>query len=190
MSKGTKETLLTIGYVVAGLAGAMLAGYLAAGGKFLHTPKQLVGYLVVGFSGGLIYSSVRLRGLGMAVVMVVLLYLTQLASSPPIRAASAIGAAIFALPVGISLVVSSCLFQAARRVLFGRFLISCAVLGLGYAVMATFFLVWQHQELVGNFILRQAWLGAKMGACIGLGLELVDLPGRVRPSRSDAGLTM
>ena len=114
MSRSTRETLLTIGYIAAGLAGAMLAGYLIAGAKFLHMPKQLVGFLTVGFSGGLIYSSVRLRGLGMAVMMVVLLYFVQLASSPPIRAASAIGAAT--TPADAPVSASAAHARAAARV--------------------------------------------------------------------------
>jgi len=183
MTKNSRETLLTFGYIIMGLAGAVLAGCLSAGNRFFHPPRQFVGFLVVGFSGGLIYASVRLRGLGMSLLLVVLLYFIQLASTPPIRPASAVGAAIFALPVGTAFVVSAYLFKALARVPLGRFIVMALVVGLGYGLMIAIFLLKAQQPLVTRLIARQLLLGAKLGGAVGLGLELVDLLGGRKVNR-------
>jgi hypothetical protein len=183
MTRNSQETLLTIGYIVMGLAGAVLAGYLSAGNRFFHMPRQLIGFLVVGFSGGLIYASVRLRGLGTALLMVALLYFVQLASAPPIRPASAVSAAVLALPVGTAFVISAYLFKTLARVPLGRFIVMALVVGLGYGLMIAIFLLRAQQPLVAGLIARQALLGAELGGAVGLGLELVDLIGGRRVDR-------
>jgi hypothetical protein len=188
MTQNTRETLLTLGYIVAGLAGALLAGWMSAGTKFFHFSKASSLFLIVGFSAGLMYASARLRGPFSASLMVVLLYFIYIAASPPVRPSSVSSAAIFVVPVGLALLLSAYVLKALRRVPIGRFILMAVIVGLGYAVMLSVFLLRAHQHLAPNLILRQALLGVRLGGAVGLGLEIVDLVGRRNWPKPDPDL--
>ncbi len=177
MSKATRETLFTIAYMVISLIAVNVVGYLTFRQRFFHLPRPMLAFLVVGFAASLIYSSVQMRGLGLAILMVVLLFLAQVAMAPPIRPNSLIGAAMFALPVGGALLASSYVLKGLGRFKFGRFLVMGLIVGLGYALMIILFLIRSQVPVRLGAILGQAILGAKLGAGLGIGFELIDLIG-------------
>jgi hypothetical protein len=178
VTRNTHDTILTVGYIIAGLAGALVAARLTLGSNMFQAAKQLPVFFAVGLLAALIYASARLRGVGSVILMFVLLYLSQLAMNPPIRPASAINAAVFTVPVGLAFIAASYLLKALARVPFGRFVLMGLVVALGYAVMVILFLARARQGFVFHLVLRQAVVGAELGAAIGLGFELVDLIGR------------
>ena len=109
MSKNTRETLFTVAYIVLGLAGALLAGWLTARGRFFTTPRPLIDFVVIGFFGSLAYAVIQMRGGGYAILLLVLMYLVQLAMAGPIRAlrAGAFISAALILPVSFALIGSA-----------------------------------------------------------------------------------
>jgi hypothetical protein len=177
VTKSTKETLFTVGYLVLGVAAAIGIGYLTYKNRFFHFPRPMLPFLVASIAGALIYASVQMKGIGVAILMLVLLFLVQLAMSPPIRASSMVGAAIFSVPVGLSLIASSYAFKALARIKFGKFLLMALIVGFGYAVMIALFVLRSHAELSLGILLSQGFLGAKLGAGLGVAFELVDLTG-------------
>ncbi len=178
MAKNTRDKFQALGYVLAGLAGSLLAARLVLGPRMLQT-RQFLGFPVIGFVAALVYASVQLRGLGTVTIMLLLLYLSQVVQNPPIRPSSAVNAAVFAVPVGLALVGSSLLFKVLRRVPIGRFIIMGIILALGYGTMVALFLVFMRQRLATFLVLDQAIIGLKLGACLGLCFELVELVARL-----------
>jgi hypothetical protein len=127
-----------------------------------------------------------MRGAGLAILMIALLFLTQVAMAPPIRAISLAAAAIYALPVGFALMMAAYAQKSLDRFKFGRFLIMGLIVGAGYALMILLFLVKWHVEIRLGTVLNQTFLGAKLGAAMGLGFELIDLVGP-RPRHEPTG---
>ncbi len=178
MKKNTRETLLTILYILLGIGAAVLAGYWVIGRPFFRHGSILVRFLVVGFSGSLVYAAARLRGLGYCVMMIVLMFLGQVALDPPLRAESAIIAALWALPVGIAFTASGFTFKSLERIPIGKFIIMALFVGLGYGIGMVAFLTKAHAALHLAPVLRQTVAGLKVGALMGLGMEIVDLVGK------------
>jgi hypothetical protein len=177
VSKTTRETLFTIGYIAIGLIAAVAVGYLTYNKRFFHLPRPMLPFLIVGLAGALIYTAVQMRGAGLALLMIALLFLTQVAMTPPIRANSLAVAAIYALPVGFALLAAAYVQKSLDRFKFGRFLVMGLIVGAGYALMILLFLIKSHVEIRFGTVLNQAFLGAKLGAAMGLGFELIDLIG-------------
>jgi len=178
VSKATRESLFTIAYVVVGLIAVMAVGYLTFRASFFNFPRPILPFLIVGLTGAIIYATVQMRGAGLAILMIVLLWLTQVAMVPPIRAASLGAAAIFAIPVGFALLFGSYVQKAlGRRFKFGRFVVMGLIVGAGYGLMMLLWLIQKHVDIQGKLLLRQALVGLELGAAMGLGFELVDLIG-------------
>ncbi|OYD14960.1 hypothetical protein CH330_06955 [candidate division WOR-3 bacterium JGI_Cruoil_03_51_56] len=178
MTKATRESVLTLLYIIFGLGGALLAGYVILGSKlFQTTNRQLFGFLVIGFSGSLVYAAIRLKGFGYGLLMIILMFFGQLALNPPLCGSSAINAAIWALPVGLAFTASAYLFKSLNRIPFGKFLIMAFFIGLGYSIAVVFFKLRFHSPLEPHEILSFGLAGLKVGGFIGIGMEIVDLIG-------------
>ncbi len=175
MGKSRRDSPLTLAYVVVGLTAAIAVGYFTLHDKFFHLPMPMLPFVAVGLAGALIYATVQLRRAGLAILMIGLLYLIQVAMTPPIRTATLAAGAIFALPVGFALLAGSHAQTALARFRIGRFIVMGAVLAAGYAVMMFLFLVRSHLDLNLSLVLRQAFVGLELGAAMGLGFELVEL---------------
>ncbi len=182
MSKATRESLFTVAYVAIGLIAVFTVGYLTFRHEFFHFPRPMLPFFVVGFTGSLIYAAVQMRGAGLAILMILLLFLTQAAMTPPIRPASLAAAAIFALPVGFALLAGAYAQKSLARFRIGRFIVMGAVVAVGYGLMMLLWLIRSHVDIQGKLVLRQALVGLELGAAMGLGFELVDLIGP-RPKR-------
>ena len=178
MSRATRESLFTLAYVVVGLIAVIAVGYHTFKRGFFHFPRPMLSFLTVGLAASIIYATVQMRGVGLAIFMVVLLWLTQVAMVPPIRAASLGAAAIFAIPVGFSLVAGAYVQKAlGRRFKIGRFVVMGLIVAAGYATMMLLWLIQSHVAIQGKLLYRQALVGLELGAAMGLGFELVDLIG-------------
>jgi hypothetical protein len=183
VTRAARESLFTLAYVVIGLIAVTAVGGLTFHGRFFNFPRPMLPFLTIGLTGAIIYATVQMRGIGLAILMIVLLYLTQVAMMPPqSRVASLGAAAIFAIPVGFALIAGSYAQKAlCSRLKIGRFIAMGLILAAGYALMM---LLWQVREFqraqVGfqlKLVFRQALVGLELGAAMGLGFELVDLIG-------------
>ena len=177
MSKLTRESISTIAYVAVGIIAGIVVGYVNFQRGFFHFPRPMLPFLVVGLTGGLMYATVQLRRAGLAILMIVLLYLTQLAMTPPIRASTLAASAIFALPVGFALLAGAHAQKALARLKIGRFIVMGAIVAVGYGLMMVLFLVRSHADVRMAWVRTQALVGFELGAAMGLGFELVDLLG-------------
>jgi hypothetical protein len=177
VSKATRESLFTIAYVAVGLIAVVAVGYLTFRHRFFQFPRPMLPFLVVGLTGSLIYAIVQMRGAGLAILMILLLLLTQVAMTPPIRADSLAAAAIFALPVGFALLAGSHAQKALARLKIGRFIVMGAIVAVGYGLMMVLFLIRSHFDVRMGLVFSQAFVGLKLGGAMGLGFELVDLIG-------------
>jgi hypothetical protein len=177
VSKATRESLFTIGYIAVGLIAVVAVGYFTYHDRFFHFPRPLLPFIIVGLTGALIYASVQMRGGGFVTLMIALLFLAQLAMTPPIRSHSLVYAALYALPVGFALAAAAYAQKSLANLKLGRFIVMGLIVGAGYALMILLFLVKSHVEIRLGTIGNQAFLGAKLGAAMGLGFELIDLIG-------------
>jgi hypothetical protein len=177
VSKQTRESISTIAYVTVGLIAAIVVGYVNFQRGFFRFPRPMLPFLVVGLTGALMYATVQLRRAGLAILMIVLLYLTQVAMMPPIRASSLAAGAIFAIPVGFALLAGSYAQKALTRFKIGRFIVMGAIVAVGYGLMMLLFLVRSHTDIRMVWVRTQALVGLELGAAMGLGFELVDLLG-------------
>jgi len=177
VSKPTRESISTIAYVAVGIVAGIVVGCLVSGKRFFHFPRPMLPFLVVGLTGALMYATVQLRRTGLAILMIVLLFLTQVAMTPPIRASSLAAGAIFAIPVGFALLAGSYAQQALARLKIGRFVVMGMIVAVGYGLMMVLFLVQSHTDIRMNWVRAQALVGLELGAVMGLGFELVDLLG-------------
>jgi len=177
VSKLTRESISTIAYVAVGIIAGIVVGYVNFQRGFFHFPRPMLPFLVVGLTGGLMYATVQLRRAGLAILMIVLLYLTQLAMTPPIRASTLAASAIFALPVGFALLAGAHAQKALARLKIGRFIVMGAIVAVGYGLMMVLFLVRSHADVRMAWVRTQALVGFELGAAMGLGFELVDLLG-------------
>jgi hypothetical protein len=173
--KVTRESPSTIAYVAVGLIAGFIVGYVTFGKRFFSFPRPMLPFLVVGLTGALMYATVQLRRAGLAILMIVLLYLTQVAMTPPIRPASLAAGVFFAIPVGFALLAGSYAQKALTRIKIGRFIAMGTILAVGYGVMMLLFLVRSHTDIRMAWVFTQARVGLELGAAMGLGFELVDL---------------
>jgi len=177
VTRTARESLFTLAYVAVGLIAVIAVGYLTFHQKFLHFPRPMLPFLMVGLTGSLIYAAVQMRGAGLAILMIALLFLTQVAMTPPIRSATLAGGAIFALPVGFALLAGAYAQKSLARFKIGRFVVMGLIVAAGYGLMMVVFLMWTHVEFRPGLVASQAFAGLKLGAAMGLGFELVDLIG-------------
>jgi hypothetical protein len=177
VSKLTRESISTIAYVTVGLIAAVVVGCINYQRGFFHLPRPLLPFLVVGFTGALMYATVQLRRAGLAILMIVLLYLSQVAMTPPIRSSSLAAGAIFALPVGFALLAGSYAQKALARFKIGRFIVMGTIVAVGYGLMMVLFLIHSHTGIRMVWVRTQALVGLELGAAMGLGFELVDILG-------------
>jgi hypothetical protein len=182
VTKKTRESLFTIAYIAIGLIAVIIVGYLSGPRRFFHLPRPMLPFLVIGLAGALTYAAVQMRGAGLAILMIVVLFLAQVAMTPPIRPNSLAGAAIYALPIGFALLAGAYAQKALERFKFGRFAVMGMIVAAGYALMMLIFLIWSHVGISLGTVFSQAFLGLKLGAAMGLGFELIDLIGP-RPRR-------
>ena len=134
-------------------------------------------FLVVGLTGSLIYAIVQMRGAGLAILMIVLLFLTQVAMTPPIRPNKLVAAVLYSLPVGFALLTGAYVQKALARFKIGRFIVMGAVVAVGYGLMMVLWLIRSHVDIRMGLVFSQAFVGLELGAAMGLGFELVDLIG-------------
>jgi hypothetical protein len=185
ISRNSKETLFTLAYIVMGAAGAVAAGFLTYGSKFAHFPRPMLPFLIVGLVGALIYSAVQMRGFGTVLLVFVLFFGGQLALSGTLRGEAfynkLFGAGIYVLPIGSALIFSAYLFRSLAKIPLGKFVLSAAIIGAGFGLMVVLWLFRQRVAIQMSLFWAQAFIGAKLGAGVGLGFELVDLIGGKRP---------
>lgn len=174
MTRATRESLMIVGYVLAGLLAAAVAGRVTLGTIIFKHWELLARYLVVGFSGTLIYLAVRTRSWGHALVMVGVLFVGYLVLGGPLSARVVLNAAIWSMPVAGTLILSSWLFGVLGRVPFGKFLLMGLLVGSGYGFGALVFLALNPVPLTVANVLNQAIAGLRIGGLLGFGLEAVD----------------
>lgn len=177
MTKNSRETLLTILYILFGLAGTVLAGYFVVGKVMFSHGSILVRFIIVGFSGALVYAAARLRGLGYCILMIVIMFMGQLALNPPLSASAAIMAALWALPVGLAFTASGFIFKSLHRIPVGKFVLMALLVAAGYAIGMVAYLTRIHAPVAAASVLRQMVAGLKVGGLMGFGMEIVDLLG-------------
>jgi hypothetical protein len=178
--KNTRDTLFTVFYLLLGLAGAIAAGILSYGPQRLfHMPAAMLSFVMVGLAGALFYTAVRLRGAGLVVLIMVLFYAAQLTRVGPLRGphvvSRLIAAGIYAIPVGIALIIAAYLFKKLARIRFGKFILMGVLVAVGYVLMLVLWLLRNHAPVQLGILGTQAWMGLKVGGLIGVGLEVVDL---------------
>ncbi|MEO0079414.1 MAG: hypothetical protein ABIK44_01895, partial [candidate division WOR-3 bacterium] len=120
------------------------------------------------------------RSLGFALMMIILLFLSQVALRPPLRAASAINAAIRALPIGIAFCASAYIFKALKKVPFGKFLIMALLVGLGHGLVVVLSSIRFHQPVALRVVCAMGCEGLLLGGLMGAGFELIDLAAKER----------
>ena len=189
MTKTTRESLFTAGYMVIGLLAVIAVGYLTFHHHFFRMPRPMLPFLVTGLAGALIYAMVQMRGAGLAILMIVLLYLAQVAMTPPIRPVALSAAAMYALPIGFALLAGAYAQKSLVRIKIGRFIVMGLIVGAGYGLMMLLFLIRSHVDVRVGTIVNQAFFGLKLGAAMGLGFELVDLVGPRPKHEPDFGQT-
>ncbi len=174
MSKATRETLWTLIYIIAGIITGWLTWRIAGKILFRSSPK-LLPFLILGFAGALIYASVRLRGLGYALIMVILFFFLQLALTPPLRTEAVIRAGIWAGPVGLSFIFSGYIFKSLSRLMLGKFILMAILVGLAQALVAAVFRIRANEAITRSLLLWQIVLGGILGGFLGLFIELFEL---------------
>jgi hypothetical protein len=187
VSRTTREVLFTIGYVAVGLIAVVAVGCLTYHKRFFHFPEPMLSLLLLGLMGALIYASVQIRRAGFAVLMIAVSFLVRVALTP--RSFSLVAAAIYTLLVGFALMAAAYVQKSLTRFKFGRFISMGLIVGAGYALMTLLFInMWNIQSDLGT-VWNQTFLGAKLGAAMGLGFELIDLigPRRERKHRHGRG---
>lgn len=176
MTKTTRESLFTIAYLTAGILGALAAWALTKGTR----PVSVFPFILIGFFGALIYAVVQMRGAGLVILIIALLLLVELVTHGSLRKhlAARLGyAAIYALPIGFALAAAAYVQKRLERLRIGRFVVMGVIVAAGYALMMVLFLVRSHVDIRGYTVFRQALVGFKLGAAMGLGFELVELIG-------------
>lgn len=177
MSKTNRDGLFTLAYVVAGLIAVIIVGYAGFQQRFFSFPRPMLPFLAVGLTGSLMYVLVHMRRAGLAVLMILLLFLTQVAMAPPIRPASLAASAMFAIPVGFAILGGVYAQKSLARFKFGRFIVMGVIVAAGYGAMMLLWLIRSHTDVRMDLVFRQALVGLELGTAMGLGFELVDLAG-------------
>ena len=194
MKKSTRETLLTILYLVVGVLAAIASGYWIHQRVFQPDGRMLLfSVIVAGFMGSLLHVVFRFRGWGYVLLIVGLAYLLQVSIKWPLRVSNLLPSAIESLPVMLAFALSSHLYRSFRVVPIGKFLLLAVLLCLAYTLRSVLLGI-MHQANIGlSSVIRIMFhrlgglAGLKTGALIGLGLELVDLLDR-RRSTDEPGL--
>jgi len=171
------------------MVAAILAGYWVIGPVVFKNFQALSRFLIVGFSGSLIYASIRFKGWGYAVILIVLMFLTQVALDPPIRTSKLITAAIWSLPAGLAFTAAAYWFRPLYKVPVGKFLLLAVLLAAAYGFSTIIYMVRIHAPVQFPPILRQLVAGLKTGALIGLAMELVDFLNPYRPGMASGEKT-
>jgi hypothetical protein len=183
MSKSAHESLWTVIYLVAGVVAAWLTWFFLPGRKFSHSAPNLLPFIIAGSAGALIYASIKLRGLGSAVIMIFLMFLLQLALIPPLRTEAAIRAGLWAVPVGLSFLISAYLFKICQGLPIGKFILMALFLGFAYAFVAALFRLRAGLSVYKGLLLWQFTVGAMLGGFLGILIELFELiPARKKSS--------
>jgi len=177
VSKTNRDGLFTLAYVVAGLIAVIIVGYAGFQQRFFSFPRPMLPFLAVGLTGSLMYVLVHMRRAGLAVLMILLLFLTQVAMAPPIRPASLAASAMFAIPVGFAILGGVYAQKSLARFKFGRFIVMGVIVAAGYGAMMLLWLIRSHTDVRMDLVFRQALVGLELGTAMGLGFELVDLAG-------------
>ena len=186
MRSAVRDTLLIAAYVVGGLGAAALAGYLTLGPiVFRHTP-YLLRFLTVGLSGALIYVAVRTRGLLYALIMIGVLFLSNVVISPRWNPGAFLEAATWSLLPGGAFLAASYLFRAMHRLFLGKFLIMGALLASAYAIGSIITLIRLGRPLQAGVILNPSLAGLRLGALAGFVFEVLDFIGHKLAARSAA----
>lgn len=185
MRKVTRESLFTLAYIVTGIAGALVAWTLTKGLR----PVPVLPFIIVGFFGALIYAVVQMRGAGLVILTIALLYLVVLVTNGSLRrfpAASLTYAALYTLPVGFALAAAAYVQKVLGRLKIGRFVVTGLIIAAGYALMIVLVFIRRHDDIQGAIVFKQVLVGFKLGAAMGLGFELVDLigPRRKHPPKT------
>ncbi|MCX6841762.1 MAG: hypothetical protein NTX53_05725 [candidate division WOR-3 bacterium] len=183
MSKTARGFLFTIGYVAVGLIAVGAVGCLTYHRQFFHFPEPMLSLLLLGLMGALIYASVQMRGAGFAVLAITLSFVARVALSP--RSYSLVAAVTYTLLIGFSLMAAAYVQKSLTGFRFGRFISMGLIVGAGYALMTLLFAgMWNTQTGLSS-VWSQTFLGAKLGAAMGLGFELIDLIGP-RPKKGSS----
>lgn len=175
MKKATWETLWTTIYIVAGIAAGWLTWFFLPGRRIAHLPPKLLPFLIFGFAGALIYAAVRLRGLGYAIMMVILFFFLQMALTPPLRAEAAIRAGIWAVPIGVAFIVSGYLFRLLRQVPLGKFILMGILAGLAQVLVVAVFRIRAGETVYKALLFWQIVVGGMLGSFLGIIIEFFEL---------------
>lgn len=177
MRPGPHDTILFLAYLAAGLLAAAVAGWLTLGPVIFRHSAFLLRYLAVGFSGALIYVSVRTRGVLLALVMVLVLMAGNILLSNLWTGPALTEAATWAVLAGGAYLGAALLFRTLRRVLLGKFLFMAAFLAAAYAAGSALVLLFRGVPPTAAVIWRPALAGLRLGALSGFLFELVDFIG-------------
>lgn len=186
LTRTTRELILIAAYVLAGTLGAGIAGLIGLGTTLFTDFYFLLNYLIVGFAGGLIYAALRLDSPLYAFTTVALLWLGFYAFNPPLTSGSMIDAAIRALATGGGLVALAFICRRLGRIPFGKFLLFGLILGLATGVGALLVLLRQGRAIELERVIRFTVTGLRVGALIGLGMEIIDFVHRLLMRRKGA----
>lgn len=189
MNKSTRETLWTFGYITLGIVAGWLTWFLLPGRKFGSVPP-LLPFLILGFAGALIYAALRLRGVFYALMMVVLLFFLQLALTPPLRAESAIRAALWATPIGLSFLFAGVIFRALPRIPVGKFLLMALLVGTAHLVVVVLFRLRAGESPNRSLLIWQFLVGALIGAIFGILVEILEIVFRFRKQQEEIAITL
>jgi RsiW-degrading membrane proteinase PrsW (M82 family) len=116
-----------------------------------------------------------MRGAGYAVLMIALWCLVRAALNGDLLSLEA--PAMYALPVGFALMAAAYVQKSLSRLKFGRFISMGLIVGIGYALYILVYLIMGGGGIRLGTVWNQTFLGAKLGAAMGLGFELIDLIG-------------
>ncbi|MBN2538173.1 hypothetical protein JXB37_07860 [candidate division WOR-3 bacterium] len=174
MTRATRDSLMVVGYTLAGMLATAVAGWVTLGPIVFNRWDFLLRYLVVGFSGALIYLGVRTRAWGHALVMAGVLFIGYVVLGGQFSAKVALNAAIWTVPVAGMLILSSWLFGVLGRTPFGKFLLMGLLLGVGYGIGAFAWLALNPMPLTAANVLGQAIGGLRLGGLLGFVLEAMD----------------
>lgn len=171
----TRGILFTLGYVAVGLIAVVAVGCLTYRRQFFHFPEPMLSLLLLGLMGALIYASVQMDLAGYAVLVTALSLVARVALSP--RSYSLLAAVVYTLLVGFALMAAAYVQKSLTGLRFGRFVTMGLIVALGYALMTVVLITMLSIETNLNALWSQTFLGAKLGAAMGLGFELIDLIG-------------
>lgn len=186
MSNKTREVLFAVGYAAVGLIAAAAVGLQSYHMQFFHATRTL-SFLALGLTGGLIYAAAQMRSARYAVLIVALLFLARSATTSGSYWLAK--AAVNSLPVGFALMAGTYVQKSLTRVKFGRFISMGLFVGAGFALVLMMMLFARPDAGIGlGAVCSRTLLGAKLGAAMGLGFELIDFIGpRPTVSSSQSG---